>query len=123
MQVWNEKGELVDISVLKEGYLVKVTFDAVDLDIRYGNPLWIYRGVSSHPELLLFDTPGNLTSRGRACFQNRETIRAGNIQLLEMVAIEPHAVLTIFNAWGAAKTECTRLKQAISNATAHLTGV
>lgn len=126
MQVWDEKEQAVDADVLKEGFLVKVIFDNASLEIKHGRPLWIYQGWdSSDFECLIFKAPDGLmpNTLGRMCDFKTEIIWANHIRLLEIVAREWHAVHAIFNAWGAEKIECERLKQAISNATAHLTGV
>ncbi len=120
--VWSEKGSQTNFSDLSEGHLIKVSLHSPNC----GNSsrttfLGIYRGIKESdcgPQLVL-ETEGErliANTAGHMCESLLEKFYLDNVQLIEILARDFHAVSAIFHTLGVSevyrKNSENRIKQA-----------
>ena len=117
--VWSENGNTIGFSDLKNGYLVKIHLDNVNLPET--EPIGIYRGIKNSGGIqnLVLETEGVrllTNTAGRMCESQLHEYYLPWVNLVEILARDCHAVFGLFHALGVSRVRLKnsedRIKQA-----------
>ena len=121
--VWDEKKTTVDFSDLKEGYLVKIHLDNVNLPET--ELIGIYRGIKDSDRIqnFILETEGVrliANTAGRLCKSQLHKFYLPWMRLVEILARDHHAVFELFHALGGSRCYYKNAKDRIEQAQACL---